>query len=377
MRTVIGFDGKRRQLDEGQFLEYKRIKSEYDFWERKQGVRKVLLNSTYGALLNDYFRFSNVNMGQSVTLSGRVVMRHMAKQTNREITGTYAFGDSIIYGDTDSAYFTLQSKFGRDASIDDVVREADQICMRVNESMAREMARSFFIPESRNTISVGREIVGRRGLFKDGKKRYAIAIVDKEGTRAQSMKIMGMDTKRTEIPEFVRRFLKECIEAVVRDGKGERDIRAMAMEFIAKFKQMPPWEIGRLSKVSNLSQGTFKLRRFQAGEIPNPRLHFSVVAAINMNRYIEYHRDGGLEPIRDGDKAIIFDLKKSPSTNPLELDSIALPVGARFIPQWFKDLPFNMDSMVEKLIHRKLEVTFGVLGWSLRPPESAADDVFG
>lgn len=75
---------------------------EAGYWDRVQMVRKIFLNSLYGALLNSYFTFYDQRFGQSVTLSGRVITKHMAKKANELIIGDYDFGEVVIYGDTDS-----------------------------------------------------------------------------------------------------------------------------------------------------------------------------------------------------------------------------------------------------------------------------------
>ena len=73
------------------------------FYDKSNQVVKILLNSTYGALLNAGSRFFDQRIGQSTTLTGRSITRHMASKTNEMIVGEYDhYGDSIIYGDTDS-----------------------------------------------------------------------------------------------------------------------------------------------------------------------------------------------------------------------------------------------------------------------------------
>jgi hypothetical protein len=151
----------------------------------------------------------------------------------------------------------------------------------------------------------------------------------------------------------------------------------MTSAFVEKFLSIPVWELGRLCRVSNITHGAIKRRKYDAGEIPNPKLHFSVIAADNTNRYLEFYSDKTMDIIRDGDKVAIFDLKINPIKNPLGFDSIALPLGTRVVPQWFKELPFNVDMMLEKLVYRKLEVTFDALKWDLRPNKTDADEVFG
>ena len=82
-------------------------KEEYEnyvqFWNQRQQATKILLNSLYGALLNDSMKFYDKRIGQSVTLTGRCITKHMTSQINKEITGDYnVYGESIIYNDTDS-----------------------------------------------------------------------------------------------------------------------------------------------------------------------------------------------------------------------------------------------------------------------------------
>ena len=75
------------------------------FWDKRQLVKKINLNSLYGALLNPGCRFFDIRIGQSVTLTGRCITKHMAAKTNEIVAGKYDHsGESIIYGDTDSVF---------------------------------------------------------------------------------------------------------------------------------------------------------------------------------------------------------------------------------------------------------------------------------
>lgn len=83
--------------------EFKEAKYWYEYWDQRQLAKKIDLNSLYGALLNKYCRFYDKRLGQSTTLTGRSITRHMAAKINEVITGEYDYlGKSIIYGDTDS-----------------------------------------------------------------------------------------------------------------------------------------------------------------------------------------------------------------------------------------------------------------------------------
>ena len=81
--------------------------AEIEFWDKRQLVKKINLNSLYGAILNPGCRFFDKRIGQSTTLSGRQITKHMAAKINEVTTGTYDYlGKAVIYGDTDSAYFS-------------------------------------------------------------------------------------------------------------------------------------------------------------------------------------------------------------------------------------------------------------------------------
>ncbi|MCU6294970.1 DNA polymerase domain-containing protein, partial [Escherichia coli] len=84
------------------------FKQQSAFWKQNQQIRKILLNSLYGALLNKGSRFFDKRLGQSVTLTGRSMTKHMASRINEITTGVYNHqGGSVIYGDTDSVYFSV------------------------------------------------------------------------------------------------------------------------------------------------------------------------------------------------------------------------------------------------------------------------------
>ena len=82
--------------------EKKHIKEEISYWDKRQYVVKIMLNSVYGALVNAGSRFFDQRMGQSCTLTGRCITRHMSCKVNEILMGKYEFGDVVKYNDTDS-----------------------------------------------------------------------------------------------------------------------------------------------------------------------------------------------------------------------------------------------------------------------------------
>ena len=146
---------------------------EREFWDKRQLVKKINLNSLYGAILNPGCRFFDIRIGQSVTLTGRCITKHMAAKTNEIITGNYDHrGDSIIYGDTDSVYFSAYKPLQKEIEAgkipwekENVVELYDKIAEEVNSSFNSFMTKAFHCPKTRGeVIKGGREIVASKGL---------------------------------------------------------------------------------------------------------------------------------------------------------------------------------------------------------------------
>ena len=90
-------------------------KEDIAFWDKRQLVKKINLNSLYGAILNPGCRFFDKRIGQSTTLTGRTIAKHMDSHVNECLTGVYDHvGETVIYGDTDSVYFSAYPVFKKD-----------------------------------------------------------------------------------------------------------------------------------------------------------------------------------------------------------------------------------------------------------------------
>ena len=119
-------------------------KEDIDYWDKRQLVRKILLNSAYGALLNEHCRFYDKRIGQSVTLTGRSVTKHMSAYVNEIMTGVYDHtGDAMIYGDTDSCYFSAWPMLKDELPADMSLEDKKQTFIDLYESMSDQCNVSF------------------------------------------------------------------------------------------------------------------------------------------------------------------------------------------------------------------------------------------
>jgi DNA polymerase elongation subunit (family B) len=354
-------------------------KIEEEYWDKRQLVKKINLNSLYGAILNAGCRFFDNRIGQSTTLTGRCIARHMAGKINEVITGEYNHvGKSIIYGDTDSAYFSAFSTLRKEIEKkeipwdkDSVVQLYDTIAEEVNSTFPQYMLDAFHVPKSRGeVIKAGREIVASKGLFIT-KKRYAVLYYDKEGKRSDidgkpgKIKAMGLDLKRSDTPEFMQKFLEEVLTKVL-NGSEEEEILDMISVFRTEFKNRPGWEKGSPKRANNITEYEAKEKKQGKANMPG-----HVRASINWNTLKRMNSDKYSQQIVDGMKVIVCKMKD----NPLGYTSVAYPVDEMRLPKWFQELPFDHGEMEATIINNKLENLIGVLEWDLE--STTQNNTFG
>jgi DNA polymerase elongation subunit (family B) len=351
------------------------------YWDKRQLVKKINLNSLYGAILNAGCRFFDKRIGQSTTLVGRSIAKHMDAHVNECLTGDYDhLGKSIIYGDTDSVYFSAWPIFKKDIeegrmewNKDVCIALYDTIADSVNDSFPGFMERAFHCPREMGAIiKGGRELIAEKGLFIK-KKRYAVLIFDLEGKRLDvdgkpgKVKAMGLDLKRSDTPKFVQDFLSRILLEVL-TGATKETIYEQVREFKYTFAELPAWEKGTPKRVNNLTKHTDVYKKTGKCGVGH------AMAAINWNRFKEAFGDRRSMDITDGQKAIVCKLR----SNPMQINSIAYPIDELNLPDWFKQLPFDHDAMEETIIDSKIENLLGVLKWDLNASKDRGyvDDIF-
>ena len=339
------------------------------FWDKRQLVKKINLNSLYGALLNPGCRFFDKRIGQSTTLTGRTIAKHMDAFINECVTGVYDHvGEAIVYGDTDSCYFTAWPAIKDDVESgrmewnkDICIQLYDSIADQVNESFPGMMERAFHSPRSMGSvIKCGRELVASKGLFIK-KKRYAVLIYDMEGKRLDlnnkpgKVKAMGLDLKRSDTPKVVQEFLSDILYDVL-TGSEKEHIYEKVREFKLIFRDRPAWEKGTPKRVNNLTKFTKEEERLGKANMPG-----HVRAAMNWNNLKKLYGDNYSMSIVDGMKTIVCKLKD----NPMGIKSVGYPTDELHLPQWYKELPFDDNLMESTIVDQKVENLLGVLEWNI------------
>jgi len=344
-------------------------KIEEEYWDKRQLVKKINLNSLYGAILNPGCRFFDNRIGQSTTLTGRQIAKYMAAKVNEIITGENDHtGKAIIYGDTDSCYFSAYTTLKKDIdkglipwTKESVIELYDTIGSSVNDTFPKFMMEAFHCPKSRGSVIVaGREIVAIKGLFIT-KKRYAVLYYDKDGKRSDvggkpgKIKAMGLDLKRSDTPVVIQDFLSEVLTQVL-NGAQKEEVLSYIANFRTEFQTRPGWEKGSPKRANNITAYQTKEKTQGKANMPG-----HVRASLNWNTLKRMYNDKYSMNITDGGKVIVCKLKE----NPIGFTSVAYPVDELRLPQWFKDLPFADGEMETAVIDEKLSNLIGVLDWDL------------
>lgn len=346
------------------------VEAAIEYWDKRQLVKKINLNSLYGAILNPGCRFFDKRIGQSTTLTGRAITKSMTETINECITGVRDHtGLAAIYNDTDSAYFSAWPMIKDDVEAgrmewnkDLAVALYDSIADQVNEDFPRFMREAFHCPPDKGSIiRAGREIVATKGLFIT-KKRYALLYYDKDGKRKDKdgkvgeVKAMGLDLKRADTPKVVQQFLWGLLDKVLHGAEREEIIDDV-VAFKTEFAALKPWEKGSPKRVNNLTKYGNKEKDKGKANMPG-----HVRAALNWNYLRDLHGDNYSMKIVDGQKAIVCKLKP----NPMDWTAVAYPTDELRLPKWFVELPFDEPLMEDVVVTQKVENLLGVLGWDLR-----------
>jgi DNA polymerase elongation subunit (family B) len=342
---------------------------EIAFWDKRQLVKKINLNSLYGAILNPGCRFFDKRIGQSTTLTGRSIAKHMDAYLNECITGEYDHvGEAVIYGDTDSCYFSAwpvlrkEVEEGRMAWSKEIcIQLYDSLADQVNESFPGFMERAFHCPRDMGAlIKAGRETVADRGLFIT-KKRYAVNAIDIENQRLDvngrigKTKATGLDLKRSDTPKVIQDFLLEILNKLLA-GAEKDELVEHIRAFKYQFMERPGWEKGSPKRVNNLTNYAAEEAKQGKANMPG-----HVRAALNWNNLRRMNSDNYSMQIVDGMKTIVCKLKP----NALGWTSIGYPTDEQRLPAWFTELPFDNDAMEATVVDKKVDNLLGVLDWDL------------
>ena len=326
-----------------------------------QMAKKISLNSAYGAIGNEHFRYYRLANAEAITLSGQVSIRWIENKMNGYLNrllqteGT----DYVIASDTDSIYLNLGplvNKFFANQSGDKakIVGILDKICQEklepFIESSYQELAN--YVSAYEQKMQMKRENIADRGIW-TAKKRYILNVWDSEGVRYKEpkMKIMGLETARSSTPAYFRDKLYAAFKIII--GKTNDELIAFINDVRAETRERPYEEVAFPRGVNNLAKYRHPTEIYTKGTPIHVR------GALLYNHYVKRNKiENKHQLIQEGEK-IKFMYLKTP--NPIHENCIS----------FFGELPkeFGIEKYVdyqtqfEKSFLEPLKNVLQCIGW--------------
>ena len=323
-------------------------------------VRKIQLNSAYGAIGNEYFRFFDVALAEAITLSGQLSIQWIGEALNRYLNKLFKTTgeDYVIASDTDSVYLKLGEavKQGFKGSInpEKVVSFLDKFCERVLQPFIdKEFAELASVTNAyANKMFMGREVIAQKGVW-TAKKRYMLSVWNSEGVQYKTpkFKIMGIETTRSSTPAWVRKVLKGAIEMVLLQD--EDTLQEFVKTTREKFKALPPESMAFPRSVNGMRQYG------DAQGVYRKSTPIAVKAALLHNHLVRKHKlDKKYRIIGEGEK-IKFIYLKTP--NPIHEHVIGF---TNSLPTEFELTKYvDWEMQFEKSFVEPLRSITNAVGW--------------
>jgi len=346
-------------------FDVQRLEKEIAKYNNFQLVRKIQLNSAYGAIGNEWFRYYDVEMAEAITLSGQLSIRWIADKLNEFLNktiGTQEY-DYVVASDTDSVYLRLGNL------VDKVVpTKTEQEVVEFLNKASEEIILPFIKKQYdkladlmnayENKMVMDRECIADKAVW-TAKKRYMMRVHDSEGVRYEKpkTKIMGIETTRSSTPQVVRDSLKEAIDLILTTD--EDSVIEFIEEFRGRFGDFTPEEIAFPRGVNGINKYS------EEGRIYRKATPIAVKGSLIYNYYVDKlklskkHRK-----IIDGDKIkFVHLLKPNPVGGMASQDQvISFP---NSLPKEFELEDYiDYDTQFEKAFLEPIKHILEKVGWN-------------
>jgi DNA polymerase elongation subunit (family B) len=338
-----------------------------------QLAKKVSLNSAYGALGSQYFRFYDLRMALGVTTAGQLSIRWIEGKLNdymNKLLGTKG-EDYVIASDTDSIYLKLGplvDKVYGDGVVNlptlKVIDFMDRVCedkiQPYIDKSYKELAE--YVNAYAQKMQMKREALANKGIW-TAKKRYIMNVFDNEGVRYNEpdLKVMGLEMVKSSTPAAVRVKMKESINIMVTGT--ESDMHKFIADFRTYFKSLPPEDISFPRGINGLSKYSDGVTMYKMGT----PIH--VKGAILYNHYLKQMNLTSKYPlIQEGEK-IKFSYLKKP--NPFKDSVISYP--SRLPKEFDIQKYIDYDTQFDKTFLEPIKVIIECMGWRTEKTSSLED----
>ena len=328
-----------------------------------QWARKIALNSAYGAVGNQYFRYYDVRQAAGITTAGQFIIRfvenHMNKYLNKILKTDNE--DYVVASDTDSIYVRLDKLVDatcQGKTDDQIVDFLNKVCEQKFEPEIEKWFTelSDYSNAFKNAMVMKREVIANKGIW-IAKKRYMLNVLDEEGVRLANpkLKLMGIEAVKSSTPQVCRGKIKEAITVIM--GKEEHDLHKHISDFRKEFMKLPAEAVSFPRSCNNLR----KYRDASNIFVKGTPIH--VKGALIYNHKIE---ELGLQNkyplVQEGDK--IKFIKLIPA-NPFKFDVISY---VTTLPEEFRLQEYvDYNMMFDKTFLDPMRFILDAINWKAEP----------
>ena len=357
---------KKKMLEAKQQYEKRKTKTlekEIARCNNIQMARKIQLNSAYGAIGNQYFRYYKLANAEAITLSGQVSIRWIEDRMNRYLNKILKTEDIdyVIASDTDSIYLNLGPLVetvykGREATNQGIVSFLNKICEMEFEKYIESSyeALATYVNAYDQKMFMKRENIAERGIW-TAKKRYILNVWDSEGVRYEEpkLKMMGIEAVKSSTPAPCRKMIKDALKLMMNGT--EEDVIDFIDKSRKEFKSLPPEDISFPRTVSDVK----KYYSYTTIYVKGTPIHCR--GALLFNHYVNKKKlTNKYSLIQNGEKIKFCYLKKP---NIIQENVIS------FIQDFPKELDLekyvDYDLQFEKSFVEPLKAILDAIGWNV------------
>ena len=344
-----------------------KLKRDISKFNNIQMARKIQLNSAYGAIGNQYFRYYNLANAEAITLSGQVSIRWIEQRMNEYLNKLLKTEeeDYVIASDTDSIYLNLgplvHSVYkGREKTAESIVTFLDKVCKLELEKYIESSyeALATYVGAYEQKMVMKRENIANKGIW-TAKKRYILNVWDSEGVRYEKpkLKIMGIEAVKSSTPAACRNSIRDCLTVIMNED--EAAAQKFVSDFRSHFDQLPIEDISFPRGCNNLNKWANPSGIYTKGTPIHVR------GALLYNHYNKKNKLTHKYPlIQDGEKIKFVYLK-----TPNKIAENVISYLNTFPKELGLDKHVDYELQFNKSFLEPIKVIMDVIGWQ---PEKVA-----
>jgi DNA polymerase elongation subunit (family B) len=358
------------ETDESKKYEIKNLIARYD---NLQLAKKVSLNSAYGALGSQYFRFYDLRMALGVTTAGQLSIRWIEKALNEYLNKLLKSKneDYVIASDTDSIYLRLgelvDSVFKDKSNSNAIIAFMDKVCEQKIQPFIDKSYQELasYVNAYSQKMQMKREGLSDKGIW-TAKKRYILNVYNNEGVQYKEpqIKVMGLEMVKSSTPAAIREKMKEVIQLMMKGS--ESDVQEFILNFREEFKKLPPEDISFPRGLNGLTDYADSVMMYKKGTPIHVR------GAILYNHYLrKYDLLKKYPLIQEGEK-LKFTYLKVP--NHFKEDVISYP--GRLPKEFNLGDYIDYETQFNKAFVEPVKVILDCMGWQVEK-QNSIESFFG